>query len=463
VIVSFSVENFRSFHEAQTLNLFASNDFPGHHDGHTLPLPNRSERLLRAAVLYGANGAGKSNLVKALAYLEQLACETRQKGTGTGRQRFAFAGTASDPSVFDLQFLADGKLYRYGCKVDDERVLHEWLTGTDPDHDLFERRTDPKGRVTVTVEPTASEKLKALAIVGAPKNQSFLASIGANLSPADISPEFQAVLDWFDVCLEIITPETWFSQMGFRLEADPAFKAFAGGFLRDTGTGAAGLDVERTELPERQFRARLWPYEGDRLDQAIRAAEDVHFYVPEGNLAAVFEGGQHRFYLDRVWVEHQAVQGDKARLALTDESDGTQRLLHLVPVCEPEEPGGKSRGQVFVIDEIDRSLHPLLTRKFLAFFFAACKGVNRQILVTTHEANLLDLNLLRRDEIWFSEKDPAGATRLYSLSDFPMRDDTHVSEQYLRGRYGAIPFLGNLDRLRVPTPTRSVPDKAPEP
>ena len=102
---------------------------------------------------------------------------------------------------------------------------------------------------------------------------------------------------------------------------------------------------------------------------------------------------------------------------------------------------------VFFIDEIDRSLHPILVWNFLDFFLKSCEGEQRQIIVTTHESNLLDLDLLRRDEIWFAEKNQEGATHLYSLADFKVRKDLEIRKHYLHGRFGAVPFLGNLDRL----------------
>jgi AAA15 family ATPase/GTPase len=105
------------------------------------------------------------------------------------------------------------------------------------------------------------------------------------------------------------------------------------------------------------------------------------------------------------------------------------------------------QNKVYFIDEIDRSMHPILARKFLEYFLDSCVSDKRQIILTTHESNLLDLSLLRRDEIWFTEKDSESSTRLYSLSDFKVRNDLEIRRHYLQGRFGAVPFLGNLDQL----------------
>jgi AAA15 family ATPase/GTPase len=107
----------------------------------------------------------------------------------------------------------------------------------------------------------------------------------------------------------------------------------------------------------------------------------------------------------------------------------------------------RTSSAVYFIDEISRSMHPMLVSKFIEFFLKACTGGQRQIIVTTHESNLLNLELLRRDEIWFAEKDGHGATHLYSLTEFQVRKDLQIRKGYLEGRFGAVPFLGALDNL----------------
>jgi AAA15 family ATPase/GTPase len=159
------------------------------------------------------------------------------------------------------------------------------------------------------------------------------------------------------------------------------------------------------------------------------------------------QGG--RVYHISVQATHEQEPGKEVQLELTEESDGTRRLLNLIPALHPT----AFTGVVHVIDEIDRSLHPILVREFLEFFLKSSKGDFRQVIVTTHESNLLDQDLLRRDEIWFAEKDSTGATRLYSLLDFKVRNDLEIRKHYLQGRFGAIPFLGNLESL-LATPDR---------
>jgi AAA15 family ATPase/GTPase len=125
-----------------------------------------------------------------------------------------------------------------------------------------------------------------------------------------------------------------------------------------------------------------------------------------------------------------------------EESDGTRRLIELLDVIQND-----NKGKTFLIDELDRSFHPQMTKKFIETFFKATKDNDTQLLITTHESNLLDLQLLRQDEIWFVERDKDYASRLYSLDNFKVRYDKKIDKNYLEGRYGAVPLFKNFDLL----------------
>ena len=134
--------------------------------------------------------------------------------------------------------------------------------------------------------------------------------------------------------------------------------------------------------------------------------------------------------------EHVTSDWSRVSLPFSEESDGTQRLMHLLPALH-----SICQGQcLFVIDEIDRSLHPLLAKGFVRAFLEAASGRGSQLIFTTHEIAFLDLDLLRRDEIWFANKKlPEGATELYSLSDYKVRTDIRIDKSYLEGRFEAVP------------------------
>jgi len=138
------------------------------------------------------------------------------------------------------------------------------------------------------------------------------------------------------------------------------------------------------------------------------------------------------------------VNGKPFSLPFQEESDGTQRLMNLMPALYHL----KNSCKVYVIDEMDRSLHPLLSHSILKFFVETCPGGCQQLIVTSHETHLLDQELLRRDEIWFAEKDEHQQTQLSSLSEFGVRKDLKLERGYLQGRFGGVPIIHGMDRVR---------------
>jgi len=451
MLVSFSVSNYRSFSEEETFSLVASKRLSGSHESHTMPIPNSDEHVLKAAVLYGANGAGKSNLFRALQYFCSIATETLPKNKSTGRDPFAFNSREGEPSVFDMLFIADNKLYRLGFKVGNESIAEEWLIEVigKKEKVLYERVTDEEGNVKVdarglitTIQTEGSsvknpKKIKALATLGGPVNQSFIASILANLNKKDYGSELAHIYNWLGTDLILISPEQSFSSLPTLLSRDSNFCDFASEFLNSSATGVSSLTVDKNEISKEELIASI-PSESLDDDE-----KNISFRLGDGHELAVEKGDEQHYYRVKVKANHSPLEGENGSLDLSEESDGTKRLLNLMPALHLLRHGTAA----FFIDEVDRSMHPMLVRKFLEFFLHSCKGDQRQIIVTTHESNLLDLELLRRDEIWFVEKDSKESTRLYSLADFKVRKDLEIRKHYLQGRFGAVPFLGNLDSL----------------
>lgn len=446
MVVTFSVANFRSFEDEETFSLVASKKLSGTHDNHLVPIPGTDASVLRAGVLYGANGAGKSNFFKALFYLRSMALNARGKGKGTGCEPFRFKNECADSS-FDLQFIADNKLYRYGMIVNDETVVEEWLVEVigKKEKPIYERITDADGGVSVEGPglKNGSRKLHALMTVGGPKEQSFLATIRATLEKNDFGDAIQTVIEWFERGLNFVRPDTNFWPLGHTLGEDSDFKTFASEFMRASSTGVDDLSVTKEELSEEQLKLML---PGNVYTQVIKNTEEEGKSIValgEDREVLVEKAGEHHYYLLTIQSMHRHETSNVVRLDLSEESDGTRRLLNLLPALHRLHKDGG----VFVIDEVERSMHPLLIYKFMEFFLSGCGGEQRQLVVTTHESNLLDQELLRRDEIWFSEKNKKGATKLYSLSDYQTRKDLKLDKHYLQGRFGAIPFLGDVEQL----------------
>jgi AAA15 family ATPase/GTPase len=437
MIVLFSVANFRSIYAEETFSLVADKHLSTSHQTHIIPIPDATAQVLKTSVLYGANGAGKSNLFKALRYLSMLVLKPRKKNSGTGREIFRFAeNTSKQPSRFDLQFITQGKLYRFGCAVTDQHITEEWLVQIIAGREkiVYERITDENGKVTIEAK-NIGKKLAALVTVGGPQNQTFLATIRATLDEADYGEEISAVLAWFEKSLTLIAPDESFRALGTQLTNDSAFREFAGEFLRASATGVEAIKAQKQEISEEEL-GRLLPE--SLVSRLVDDDEEGKALVQFGkDKELLIERDKNHYYRLTIQTEHHKEKS--INLDLSEESDGTRRLLNLIPALY------HNNNAVYFIDEIDRSMHPMLVWKFLEFFLKS--DTQHQIIVTTHESHLLDLNLLRRDEIWFAEKGTNGATHLYSLSDFKPRKDLDIRKHYLQGRFSAIPFLGNFEHL----------------
>jgi len=448
MIVSLSVTNFRSFCNEVTFSLVASKELAAH-PAHTIPIPDSDERVLKTAVLYGANGAGKSNVLKALDYVRDMVLDPPGKGQGTGREPFRFGDPLQTTSDFDLLFIADNRLYRFGFKVNDDRITEEWLVRVIGSEEkvVYERETSPEGHVTLNEKAFQSEgeKLQKLTAVGGLQNRSFLATVRDTLEEPEYGETLGKIFEWFRV-FSLVKPSGAPFSLG-RLLIEEGFKKFAGGFLKKSSTGVDHLTIETTPV--------------DEGDITHKIPDSLRSKVVEGNGFITHQRAHGKWLIFDPEIEIKPFlltlkaghncSGKNIPIAMEwgTESDGTRRLLELIAVLYKMQ----KMPSVYFIDEIDRSLHPELVREFLSFFLKSATTPPSQLILTTHESNLLDLDLLRRDEIWFAEKDLQKATNLYSLSDFKIHKDSkgeeirEIRQGYLQGRFGAIPFLGGLDRL----------------
>ncbi len=448
MLVSFSISNFRSFSSEETLSLVASKRLAGPHVTHEVSIPFSDEKVLRTAVIYGANGAGKSNLFKALRFFRRLALRSRAKNSSLEREPFRFNNKSKETSNFDLRFIAENQHYRYGLKVDDRHIVEEWLVRQTKSGEktIFERVTDNAGRVVIEAPglKSAGKKLNALVTVGALANQTFLSTISTNLDTAEYGKEISNVIDWFKR-LNLVAPNESFGPLAHKLSSNSSFLKFADNFLNASSTGVSHLKVNKEEISEDELRSLLPSGLASKEISELVDHDDGRGLVRlrDGKELLIERSASNHFYRISIITARKDENGDAIPLELTEESDGTLRLLNLLPALHHLQ----SNKGVFFIDEIDRSMHPMLSMKFVEFFLNSCASYSSQLIVTTHECNLLDLNLLRRDEIWFTEKDSGGATRLYSMTDFKVRNDLEIRKGYLQGRFGAIPFLSNLDKL----------------
>lgn len=216
-----------------------------------------------------------------------------------------------------------------------------------------------------------------------------------------------------------------------------------GDFLKAADTGVDGIITEKIEFNLDKLFAEMPEPLKSKLTN-IKANERLLFSTPDGRRFAMLREESGELTLLKLKARHQlADTGEHIDFEIENESDGTRRLMDLLPALLHS----KTSEKVYLIDEIDRSMHPLLSRMFLQAYLDDKNCGRGQLIITTHESQLLDRKILRRDEIWFAEKDKSGGSHIYSLAEFKVRNDLKLGKGYLDGRFGAVPFFGNLDNL----------------
>jgi hypothetical protein len=429
MLIEFSVSNFRSIASRQTLSLVASTD-KAHLHRNVAPQAKKEPQLLRSAVIYGANAAGKSNLLLALESFRRLvqsSATSYQEGQPLPFTPFLLSkASAGQASEFEILFVADdGVRYHYCCALTSERVVKEWLVAYPQGRGQrwFEREYDPETKSDQWwfgphFKGDRAERKVWQEFTRA--NAMFL-STAINLNNAQLRPAFT----WITQKLIVLAPGIELNPMlslELLRQIDGQEKLMR--FMR-----AADIGIDRLELREEDLPQSV---PGQLAPGAVRLRFEIN--LPPGATHPVHKGL-------RVLAWHKCHDSsDEAPLDLNDESDGTRKLFEFV--------GGWLRalewGATLFVDELDRSLHPHMTRFLVGLFHGHHNEKNAQLVFTTHDTTLLDTDLLRRDQIWFVEKDQRQSSHFYSLLDYSPRKEEALERGYLKGRYGAIPFIGTL-------------------
>lgn len=413
MLIEFSVANFRSIHARQTLSLVASADAV-HQERNTISLGGEAKnlRLLRSAVIYGPNASGKSNLLRALETLRQVAL-TSAAGFQEG-QRLPFTpfllneNTQEAPCEFEIVFSLSGVRYHYALSAWPERVHREWLVAYPQGRPQrwFEREYKPEThRYTWWFGPHFKGERKQRDVwQNSTRANALFISTAVQLNNEQLRPLFE----WLANGLIVLTPNINFNpflSIDMLRESDACARLMC--FMQTADTGIDRLELREVDPIPPFPGAIVPPFQTKQL---------------------------------RVLAWHKTTgSNDEVSIDMSDESDGTRKLFEFA--------GGWLRaldsGATLFVDELDRSLHPKLTRFLVELFNSSGNAKNAQLIFTTHDTTLLDPELLRRDQIWFIEKDPGRATHLYSLLDYAPRKDEALERGYLKGRYGAIPVLGH--------------------
>lgn len=440
MLIRFVVSNFLSFNEEREFNMLAGSFKTHKHHVYNLGKVD----VLKAAAIYGANGAGKSSLIKAIEFLQDSVNNGAIFRSVNDKKFKLDKNNELKPISFEIEFTVDKKIYAYGVSFNNITVIEEWLyeSGINiEDKKIFERKTLKSGKQSIKMSDKYQKTQKQKLLIELMEDN-LLKSNELFLGKTDELKikEITSARNVIEKEIVIIHPGSKFQSLVPALTSSSRFKTFANEMLETFDTGVSELDIETMDIDK---------YFGEddektkkEIIQEIKDGHSVLLNTETGGVLATKEKG--KYVVKKVIAKHLNNEGKKISFDLTEESDGTQRLLDFIPAFD----GILNDEICFIIDEIDQSLHPTLLKSIIQKVMNN-DNTKGQLIFTTHESNLLDLDIFRQDEIWFAEKNKStGSTQLYSLSDFKPRYDLDIRKGYLKGRFGAIPFLAHLEDLK---------------
>jgi AAA15 family ATPase/GTPase len=426
MIIEFTVGNFLSFKENKTLSLEATSIT----EYKESTFKAGKYKLLKSAVLYGANSSGKSNFIKAMSTMKRIVMTSVEKTSASKFEIVPFllnTNTENKPSYFELVFLINNTRYRYGFEIDNKSVHGEWLFKLvdDTEVPLFIREENGIGVAENFDEGTGLESKTR-------ENALFLSVV--DQFNGEIAG---SIISWFNDW-ETISGLSHDNYRGvtFALLDKKKSKERLLDFFKDLDLG-----FEQLKFRKEKFQESVLPNDlpSEMLDDIINDLQ--------GKTIA------------RINTVHKKFDKNGNQVGLRDfdlryqESSGTNKVIDISgPIFDTLLGGG-----VLVIDELDAKLHPLMTAAITNLFNSPEYNTNNaQLIFATHDTNLLSYGRFRRDQIYFLEKDKYEASDLYSLIEYKedgsntkIRKDRSFEKDYINGRYGAIPFIGNFEELLI--------------
>lgn len=410
MLVNFSVKNFKSFHEEANLSMVISAL------KETFPIP--SEAFIKAdknlkinpvSVLFGANASGKSNLIEAIEQMKYFTLTSLARGNIQDKipvEPFRLStATENQPSEFEISFVAAGKLYRYGFQASVDVIEEEWL---------FEKELKPRNK----------EKELFYRVKSSLESHPSLFKIGSLIRTQNLAKENVLILSLAHQFNDENAKNVidWFTNLNtLKGHEDREYQNFSVSQIKEQ-TGIAG-----------------------KMEKLIRFADTGIIGLATASILNKEEVlSSHMKFNEKGEPVHEYMF-----IMSKQESEGTRKLFNLSgPIFS-----SLAEGKVLVVDELDSKLHPNLTEKLVLMF--QDRNINTkgaQLIFATHNTNLLSAKVLRRDQVWITEKNQFGASQLYSIADYntdkgKARNTEAIEQNYIEGKYGGIPFLGDFENF----------------
>jgi uncharacterized protein len=422
MLIEFSVGNYRSFKEKVTFSMVAANLVAKDKqlDDNNVFAVDDHLKLLKSAAIYGANASGKTNLAKALSFMKWFMINSSKETQSTEEinvEHFRLSTeTETEPSFFEIIFLLDGQRYRYGFEATPSKVVSEWLFYVPKlkETKLFERED---GKIS------SSKTYKADGIQQKTRDNALFLSVSAQFN-VEIAAK---ILSWLASNLKIISglkDATFNYTVSCLIKGESKNEITQ--LIKKLDLGISELAVEQTEITDDSL--------SDKMPDELK-----RFIMEKARGKTTSVNTIHKkFDQDGNDISTEIFNLRK------QESEGTQKLFALAGPIVDALKGGK----VLIVDELDVRLHPLISLAIVELFNSNETNPNKaQLIFMTHDTNLLSNKLFRRDQIWFAEKNRQGATDLYSLAEYKVRNDASFESDYIKGKFGAIPYIGNLNHL----------------
>ena len=447
MFIGFSVSNFLSFKSPQTMSMMASK--VARHKEHILN--GNGKKILKTGLIYGANAGGKSNFIKAIDFSRDIILDGLEE-VDLNRKYFRINKEGyRQPGVFEYRLITQSKKeYSYGIAISyaAKEIISEWLVRIEKNGSetcIFNRDIDESGENFTFSEVTHKNEAEKI------KWEIFLDVFGKNISPAmkkksilsdvaersneksGVLKEIMDVYEWFQSII-ILFPTSQYSGLNQLVEKEEVRKFFSG-ILKYFDTGIESVESKQGEMNFDRIFEGIPKEHAEKLK--IRISNDIEndpvMFKVNNQVYSLRKDEEGNIITTKMMQNH----GNPQELfEYSDESDGTQRLFDFIPLFYEHQ-----NNRVIFIDEIDRSLHTNLTRRFLELFYSLTEKSDCQIIATTHDSNLLDLDLVRQDEIWFIKRLEDHSSKMYSLNRYKERYDKKIDKEYLLGRYDAIPIF----------------------
>ena len=431
MLVQFSVKNFKTFKDKATLSMIASNyDKSDLEESNVFDVKNYSHRLLKSSVIYGANASGKTKFIDALAFMRWFVINSSiktQEGDKIDVENFKLNTESENlPSEFELIFLINESQYRYGFEVNSERVISEWLYQKKINLKPKEVELFYREELEIVFHNTF-KKIKVLEKEGDD-------IIRDNALVLSVSNQFKV-----KEAKEIVD---FFKSMGFLLGNEPSrYEEFS--LMSISEKSNLGFRIietlKRFDIGINDLKVKEVSIDGDmKLPKELRNKLSELAKKNKEITLLETEAVHKKYDSDYNFVSELNFDFD------VQESAGTQKLLAILGLFYESLESGDS----LFIDELDSRLHPNIVSHLIKMFNSKETNPNNaQLIFNTHNTNLLNENLFRRDQIWFTEKNRYGEAKLISLADFKIRKGENYEEKYLDGRYGGVPYLEDISNL----------------